>query len=148
MKLSIFWFSAQSLSRESTRSSLYNTQKYGHTFMSWIGFAEILFLKEHSVLETIPCRLAVIYPNLIGMRFIRLQPSKMTLQIEEVISCEMLVNSYGTTWCQSQMKPSQVTKSEFLLCSSMSSTCPHPLYTHIGLRGDVAFLAGLVNASN
>jgi len=30
----------------------------------------------------------------------------------------------------------------------MSSTCLHPLHTPIGLRDDVAFLTGLVNARN
>jgi hypothetical protein len=41
-----------------------------------------------------------------------------------------------------------VSKSEYLLCYSMSSTCLHTLHTHISLRDDVAFLTGLVNARN
>jgi hypothetical protein len=72
----------------------------------------------------------------------------MTLQIEEVIFSDMLVNFYGATWCQSQMKYSQVSKSESLLCSSMSSACLRPLHTHVGLKDDVAFLTELVNARN
>jgi hypothetical protein len=60
--------------------------------MSWIWFAEIIFLKDHCVLETIPCRFAEIYENFISIRFIRLYPSKLTLKNGEVIFCDMLVN--------------------------------------------------------
>jgi hypothetical protein len=62
--------------------------------MSSIGFAETAFLEEHCVLGAITCRLEDIYQNFIGMRFIRLQPNKMTLQIEEVIFCDVLTCQY------------------------------------------------------
>jgi hypothetical protein len=75
-------------------------------------------------MEAILYRLTEIYQNFVQS----LQPSKMTLQIGEVIFCDILGNFYGTTKCQSQMKYSQVSKSKSLLCSCMSSTCLQPLH--------------------